>query len=227
MLKFNKDSFNNFLLKHKIVGIKADGITLKSGRTSYWYANCRTLTDYTGPAGTLVRYLLDFTEELNLNFDYYYGIPEGITKLAVLANYIRSLNNNNPGHPLVIGRSKPKQHGDPRDKFFIGPVQSGQSIIVIEDVTTTGGSLLQSLESLEQAGLKIQAVITLFDRMQKRDDGKTVKDAVNKKGYDFFALADAFNFLPFFIKKTKPPQELIDKINQELKQSTVRPIKLD
>ncbi len=155
MPKFNKQEFHTFLLQNQVVGLVPDGITLKSGRISYWYANCRNLTDQVGKAQTLVRYLLDFVQDENLDFDFFYGVPEGITKLSILANYIHGQNCNNPGQPLVMGRSQPKPHGDPKDRFFIGPVRQGHRVIVIEDVTTTGESLLKALEIINSAGLKI------------------------------------------------------------------------
>jgi orotate phosphoribosyltransferase len=226
MADFNKKAFYSFLIDHSVVGFNSEGITLKSGRTSYWYANCRNLTDRVGPAQTLVKYLLDFIENLNISYDFIYGVPEGITKLAVLANYIRGSNDDDRDQPLVMGRSRPKPHGAAKDRFFIGPVEPGQKIIVVEDVTTTGGSLIQTLEVLKESGLHVQCVIALFNRMQKRDDGKGVEQKLDELGYKYHAMADAIEFLPVLIKKVNPDPGLVEKLCAEMQETGVLPLKL-
>ena len=119
-MSFNKEEFNKFLVENNVVGFKEQDITLKSGRISRWYANCRTLTDHSGIADKIANFIIDFIKEKGIEFDYVYGIPAGATKLAVLINYKNAARQNNENIPLVIGREKPKEHGEPKDRFFIG-----------------------------------------------------------------------------------------------------------
>lgn len=222
MTKFNRLAFHSFLLDYNVIGFNSNGITLKSGRTSYWYANFRNLTDTVGTAQILTRHLLDFVEDLNIKFDFFYGVPEGATKLSVLANYIWGQNNNNPDQPLVIGRTQPKSHGDPKDRYFIGPIKKNQKVIVIEDVTTTGESLIKSIENMQNTGLCIKASIALFNRMQKRYDNKGVMEKINEMGFEYHSLTDAYDFLPFYISKTHTPLELSEKIINEMNETGVK-----
>jgi orotate phosphoribosyltransferase len=40
-----------------------------------------------------------------------------------------------------MGRAKPKDHGDPKDRYFVG--EPGGKVVILEDVTTTGKSLIE------------------------------------------------------------------------------------
>lgn len=54
---------------------------------------------------------------------------------------------------MVVGRGNPKEHGDPKDKYFIGPAKENDRVIVIEDVTTTGGSLIDTIKHLQESNI--------------------------------------------------------------------------
>ncbi len=57
------------------------------------------------------------------------GVPEGATKLGVLASYIWAKGSSDfkPGRfPLPMGRAKPKEHGVPEDRFFVGALGGGR-----------------------------------------------------------------------------------------------------
>ncbi len=76
------------------------------------------------------------------------GIPHGV----LLADRLNL--------PFLYVRSKPKEHG--KGNQIEGVCQPGQRILVVEDLISTGGSSLQAVEALQQAGAKIAGVIALF-----------------------------------------------------------------
>jgi orotate phosphoribosyltransferase len=61
-----------------------------------------------------------------------------------------------------IVRKEAKQHGS--KQLIEGPLQAGDRAVVVEDVTTTGGSALQAIAAAEAAGAKVVAVATVLDR---------------------------------------------------------------
>ena len=61
-------------------------------------------------------------------------------------------------------RKESKGHGT--NKYVEGPVAAGDRAIVVEDVVTTGGSSLQAIERLEEAGIKVEGVLAIVDRME-------------------------------------------------------------
>jgi orotate phosphoribosyltransferase len=189
MQGFNQEEYNTFLIKHGVVGFFEEPVTLKSGRISNWYVNCRILLDRLGVIDHLTDFVLDFADDKKLAADYFYGVPEGATKLAVILSYKKGKSKNDPNQALIIGRGKPKEHGDPKDRYFIGPAEEGDRAIVIEDVTTTGGSLLDTIRHLRESKIEIAAAVGLVNRMEKRDDGQSVEQAVKAWDVPYFAMA--------------------------------------
>lgn len=225
MKVFNQEKFNEFLIQEKVIGFFEQPITLNSGRLSYWYANCRNLLDYAGVTDKLVDFTQSFSNEKNLNPDYFYGVPEGATKFALILNYKRAHLLKSKNYPLVIGRGKPKEHGDLKDKFYIGPVKEGDEIIVLEDVTTTGKSLIDAIDKLREARVNIIAAISVVNRMEKRDDGLSVEEKLKKLNAPYYTMTDASQILPLAIKACKPKPEIIANVEKEFKQFGVLELK--
>lgn len=227
MAKFDQQKFNQFILKNNVIGFFNEPITLKSGRLSYWYVNWRNIAEDVFLLDKLTDFIINFVEDLNLEPDCFYGVPEGATKLGILTQYkwAKRSSNYGPGsHIFPMGRGKPKDHGEPKDRFFVG-VPKGKTII-LEDVVTTGSSLLKTIENLKKAGVKIIAAISLTDRMEKREDGKSVKEATKEKGVLYFQMSNAFELLPMAFRKLKPKMEIAQKVEEEFQKYGVEKLKL-
>lgn len=69
------------------------------------------------------------------------------------------------GTPLkgFLIRKEPKDHGTKR--YVEGPVEPGQRVVIVEDVTTTGGSSLVAIDRAQEFGLVVDRVITVIDRL--------------------------------------------------------------
>jgi orotate phosphoribosyltransferase len=76
------------------------------------------------------------------------GIPHGI----LLADRL--------GLPFVYVREKPKGHG--RQNLIEGELQPGASVLLVEDLISTGGSSLRAVQSLREAGAQVQGVLAIF-----------------------------------------------------------------
>jgi orotate phosphoribosyltransferase len=123
-----------------------------------------------------------------------------------------------------MGRAKPKEHGDPKDKYFLG-IPSGK-VIILEDVTTTGGSLLQTINSLKDIGVKIIAAIGLTNRNELRDDGKSVEEIILDKNVKYYSMSDAIELLPKIYNKLKPGEIVAKNIETYFKKYGIGEIKL-
>jgi orotate phosphoribosyltransferase len=62
--------------------------------------------------------------------------------------------------PMIYVRSKPKGHG--KGSRIEGPITSGQRVVVIEDLISTGGSSIGVVEALRREDLEIIAVLAIF-----------------------------------------------------------------
>ena len=199
---FNQSDFNEFILTHNVIGFFEEPITLKSGKQSNFYVNWRPITSDVSLLEKTAHFIIDFCNNTNLKPDCFYGVPEGATKLGVITQYIWAKTQHcvDGSHCLPMGRSKPKQHGNPLDKFFVGAPKG--SVILLEDVTTTGQSMLDTLDELQALDIKVIACIGLTNR-EPQSSHPTVKEKVEKRGIPYYALSTAKPLLTQLIKKKK------------------------
>jgi orotate phosphoribosyltransferase len=66
------------------------------------------------------------------------------------------------GRPFVVLRKAPKEHGT--RQAFEGEIPTGASVLLIEDVATTGGSLERSVEIVRAAGGRVERALVVVDR---------------------------------------------------------------
>lgn len=226
-MDYSSESFNKFVLDNNVVGFFEEPIELKSGRISNWYVNWRNVAGDVFLLNQLAEYVTAFTKDLGLHPDCFYGVPEGATKVANRAQFLlaESSPNYGPGsHVLPMGRGKPKEHGAPKDKYFVG--QPKGRTIILEDVTTTGGSLLSTIDNLMEAEIPVIAAFGLTNRMELRDDGQSVRKAVVSKNVLYFSLSNALELLPEAYGRLNPGRKIADAIEAEFQQYGVEKLKL-
>ena len=238
MSKFNQDSFDHFVLENKIIGFFEEPITLKSGRKSSYYVNWRIAAEDVFLIDQLSNHVLAFVNDLyasgrlSVKPDCFYGVPEGATKLGVLAQYkwaMAAADYAKGSHVLAMGRAKPKDHGHPRDRYYVGMPQG--ATVVLEDVTTTGLSILDTIDKLIESGVHIVAAMGLTDRMERRDDGKTVAEAIAERISDgspvpYFSLSQSTTLLPKAASLLNPTDAIINAVRHEFEEHGTAGIKL-
>lgn len=224
---FDQNKFNDFVIENNVVGFFERPIKLKSGRESHWYVNWRTVTESVYLTNKLTDFVLDFVEENKLHPECFYGVPEGATKLAVITQYKHAKRQKDYGagrFVLPMGRGKPKEHGEDKDRYFLGMPQG--KTIVMEDVTTTGGSLISTIKILKELKVEVIAAIGLTNRMEKRDDGKTVEAAVKELDVKYITMSNAVDLLPLAYKKLNPSDEIAEKVEEYFKKYGTEPVSL-
>ena len=215
------DKFNEFIIKYNIVGFFDEPLKLKSGRKSYWYVNWRNVAQDAYLMDQLTDYLLSYVSYLNLNLTCFYGVPEGATKLGIITQlkWAKLQENFLPyNYILPMGRGKPKEHGDPKDKYFLG-IPSG-NVVILEDTTTTGESLIDCIKSLNKIDVNVIAAIILTDRNEFRDDKRTVEEVIADLGIKYYAMSNATEILP----KLNPNNHIAQKIEEYFKIYGTKPI---
>jgi orotate phosphoribosyltransferase len=159
---------------------------LVSGRSTTFYFNMKpTMLDPEG--GHLIATLiLDALEGSDV--DLIGGLEMGAVPLAVAV----AVSSQIKGWPLraFFVRKQAKEHGAKKLIEGLAPGESvrGKRIVVLEDVTTTGGSAMKAIEALKVEGALIDRVITVVDRLEGAAD--TFKAA----GVTFSALLTAADF---------------------------------
>ncbi|HBI00078.1 MAG TPA: orotate phosphoribosyltransferase [Flavobacterium sp.] len=99
-------------------------------------------------------------EEFSKNIEKQYGKPDVIAGVATGAIGIGMLVAEYMGLPFVYVRPEPKKHG--RQNQIEGFLQKGQSVVVVEDLISTGGSSLLAVEALKAAGANVKGMVAIF-----------------------------------------------------------------
>lgn len=227
MTEFRKREFIQFLLDNCVVCFFDEPITLKSGRKSHWYINWRTVSGDVSLIDRLADFLIAFTADMGFEPDAFYGVPEGATKIGIIATYklAKSSGDIAPGeYHLPMGRGGTKDHGAPEDRYFVTAPRG--KVVVVEDVTTTGSSLLAALDHLKEVGAQAIAAIGITNRMERRDDGKGVAEAIAERGVKYCALSEAIDFLPEAYRKFRPDERIARAVEEEFERYGSMPLKL-
>lgn len=195
-IPFNSQEFNQFILDQGILGLYKEPVQLSSGKYSNYYINWRCIGEDVYLIDVLSDMLIRYVLTMNLEVDCFYGVPEGGTKLALITQYKwakRSTQFQQGSHSMPMGRAKPKEHGPEMSRLFLGEPKG--KVLLIEDVVTTGNSLLKQVDFLrEKPSLELMGVLVLTDRMEEVN-GKLVRDIFKEKNVNYYALSNSIDLL--------------------------------
>jgi orotate phosphoribosyltransferase len=172
---------------------------------SHWYANCRVLSQSIAVQEKTAKFVVQFLVEHTMlaRVDAVLGVPEGASSLGTVV-HAQLVKKGIVKDKLYVFRKKPKEHGDPINRFWVTG-QSPKKVIVLEDVTTTGASALAYIEALELAGVQVKALVSLINR-ELISEGKTVAEHMQSRGIRYASLLHARDVLPVVLRAL--PQKL-------------------
>lgn len=148
--------------------------TLASGKKSSYYVNSKKVLFHAEAITLLGDLLYDATKDLD--FQAIGGLEVGAIPMAAAA--LTSFHRAGRHLEGFFVRKQAKEHGS--KERLEGQVRAGDRVVVIDDVLTTGGSVVQAIEVLEAAGAKVLRVVCICDRLQG------AREALGK--YDFRPL---------------------------------------
>lgn len=135
--------------------VKFGNFTLASGKQSPVYLDLRRLVSFPSLLELAVEAYIDAL--LKLEYDYIAGVPYAALPIAAIAA-------SKLKQPMVYSRKEIKTHGT--NQQVEGVFEPGQKAVLVEDVITSGGSLLTAAEALSGAGLLADQAVVLVDREQ-------------------------------------------------------------
>ena len=193
-----------FLEAYKLGIIKFGRFTLKSGIESPFYVDLRPLASDPKILKHLSNYLL---EMLPLdNFDLICGVPYAALPMATamsLESYI----------PLIIKRKEAKAYGT--KKLIEGIFQKGQNCLLVEDVITSGKSLLETIDEVENEGLNVSDIVVVLDRQQGG------REKLQEKGYNVHTLFTISEVVKILKEENQLTDDEVERINDFLNGNTV------
>ncbi len=148
--------------------------TLASGKKSRYYINSKRVLFHAEAITLLGELLYDATRDLTVQAIG--GLEVGAIPMAAaaLVAYHRA------GRPMegFFVRKQAKGHGS--RELVEGQVRPGDTVVVIDDVLTTGGSVVQAIDAVTAAGATVARVVCICDRLQGAREALA--------GYDFRPL---------------------------------------
>jgi orotate phosphoribosyltransferase len=163
---------------HRIGALKFGEYRLKSGILSPFYIDLRLIISYP----SLLKKILDLIWEKisKYPFELICGVP--YTALPIATGLSLKYNI-----PMVMRRKEIKEYGT--KKRIEGVFQSEDRCLVIEDLITSGSSILETIAELEENGIQVSDVVVLIDREQGG------KKHVEDKGYRLHSVISLFELL--------------------------------
>ena len=133
--------------------------TLASGKKASYYLDCRKITLHPRGACLIGQVMLDRVSD---------NLPDAVGGMAIGADPITAAIVTTAGQRNLalrgfMVRKQPKGHGT--GKQVEGPVQSGDEVVIVEDVITSGGSAIKAVEAARAFGLNVRSVLAIVDRL--------------------------------------------------------------
>jgi|SRR3954447_11364419 orotate phosphoribosyltransferase len=154
-------------------------VTLSSGREADWYIDLRRVTLHHEAAPLVGRVMRQLTGDLR--YDVVGGLTLGADPVATAM--LHAAADGEGFLDACVVRKQGKAHG--LQRRIEGPDVAGRAVLAVEDTSTTGASVLQAVDALQEAGAEVVAVAVIVDR--------GARAAVEAAGLEYraaFELAD-------------------------------------
>jgi uridine monophosphate synthetase len=173
--------------------IKFGEFTLKSGLTSPIYIDLRRIITYPKLLQQIAEAYLPILQRLT--FDRLAGLPYAAIPIATAI----SLAGN---YPMIYPRKEAKTYGTKAE--IEGEYHAGETVVVIDDLATTGGSKFEAIEKLTGAGLVVKDVVVLVDRQSG------AKESLAQAGYAMHAVLTIGELLEYWEETGKVEKDKIE-----------------
>jgi orotate phosphoribosyltransferase len=183
--------------------IKFGDFTLASGKKSSYYVDLRLVPSYPHEFRKMVKYLEnDIIQNIGLNeFDSIVSVPTGglVIASALAMETVK---------PLIYVRSKPKDYGT--SKSVEGKIYDGMKVVMIDDVATTGGSVVNAIQSLKEVNISIKDAYVIVDRMEG------ASEALTELGVKMHSILNILEITESLYEQNLIDQSILEKVKKQI-----------
>ncbi len=169
------------------LAVRHGSFTLSSGGVSDFYVDCRVVSMLPRAMQLIGTLMLDAIADLP-DVKAVGGLTLGADPIGA-AVAMASADTDRP-IPMFIVRKEPKGHGTRQLIEGPFPTEPGAPVVIVEDVITTGASVLKAARAAEDEGAKVARVVLVIDR----EEGGA--ETIRQQGYDVRALFTRADFRP-------------------------------
>lgn len=193
--------FSIFLHENKI--IRFGDFTLASGKKSPYYVDLRLVPSYPHQFRKMVKYLQDeIIKDTGLDkFDSLVSVPTGglVIASALAIEIVK---------PLIYVRSKPKDYGT--SKSIEGKIWEGLKAVMIDDVATTGGSVVNGIKSLMEAKIKVEDAYVIVNRMEGAEE------ALKEQGVTLHSITNVMQITKSLHEQNLVGDNVLQKVQEQI-----------
>ena len=195
-MEFVKE-FATFL--HEKGAIKFGDFTLASGKKSSYYIDLRLVPSFPHQFRKMIKHLQnEIAEKVGLDdFDSLVSVPTGglVIASALAIEIVK---------PLIYVRTKAKDYGT--TKMVEGHFNKDMKVLMIDDVATTGGSVINAIKSLKEEGIKISDAFVIVNRMEGASDN------LQAEGVKMHQLTDVMEIAQNLYEEKLISDEILQKV---------------